>query len=398
MKKLWFWIVVGLIVRVVVSGLVIHPDIRGHNLASYYVSQKNEWLTFYDHLSKLPRSDALVQLYGDGLFIYPPLAYYSHAVFMKFTYPLISDKTFWQLIYDMGGLTKDNNLFVLLITLKLPYIVADLVGLYVLNKILDSKHRFWGSILWLVNPITIYSAYMLGQFDVYISLFIMLAILATQKKKTLWAGVFIGLAALYKPFPLFMLPMLGETFKDKVKSISIGLAVYLLGIAPFLTSTGFKTYALLASQTDKLVFAKIMVSGSQYLSLFYVGLAALYWFRFIQPKALPFIAWLSAPLLLFYSVTHFHPQWFTWAAGLLTLLAVTYKKARLPIAIFTLFYFVTVLFFEPSLNFGLFGINFNLSSWLNPKFPSDQLVSTIRSLLLATAIIIPFTTKTTEND
>lgn len=388
-KKLFPFIILAVILRVVISSLVIHPDIRGHNLASYFISQQNEWLTFYDHLSKLPRQDPLVKLYTDGLFIYPPLAYYTHAIFMKFTFPFVSHDTFWRLIHDMGSLTKNKDLFVLLVTLKLPYLVADIISLFILNKILDVKNRFWGSIVWLFNPITLYSAYMIGQFDIYITMFIFLGILAMSKKKTILSGVFMGLASLYKPFPLFLLPLLGENTKDKVKATAAGVLTYFLGILPFvLTSPGFKNYALLASQTDKITYAKIMVSGSQYIPLFYLGLILIYWLNFYKPKLLSPVVWLVSPLLLFYSVTHFHPQWFTWSAGLLTLIAVTKRKSVLPVLVLVMLYFLIILTFEPSLNFGLFGINFNFFDWLNPRFPADQFVSMLRGGIFATSLAV----------
>lgn len=388
-KKLFPFIILAIILRVVISGLVIHPDIRGHNLASYFISQQNEWLTFYDHLSKLPRQDPLVKLYTDGLFIYPPLAYYAHAIFMKFTFPFVSQDTFWRLIYDMGSLTKNKDLFVLLATLKLPYLVADMISLFILNKILDAKNRFWGSIIWLFNPITLYSAYMIGQFDIYITMFIFLGIWAMSKKKTILSGVFIGLASLYKPFPLFLLPLLGENTKDKIKAVTAGVGTYILGILPFvLTSPAFKNYALLATQTDKITYAKIMVSGSQYLPLFYVGLVLIYWLNFYKPKLLSPSVWLVSPLLLFYSVTHFHPQWFTWSTGLLTLIAVTKRKSVLPVLVLVILYFLIILTFEPSLNFGLFGINFNFFDWLNPRFPADQFVSMLRGGIFATSLAV----------
>ncbi len=391
-KKLLPFLILAIILRIIIAGFVLHPDIRGHNLASYFISQQNEWLTFYDHLNKLPRTDKLVNLYTDGLLVYPPLAYFTHAIFMKLTFPFVSHDTFWQLIYDMGSLTKNKDLFVLLVTLKLPYLIADIISLFVLNKILDTKNQFWGSIIWLFNPITLYSAYMIGQFDIYITMFIFLSVLAISKKKTVLSGIFMGLASLYKPFPLFLLPLLGENTKDKIKAVTVGVGTYILGILPFvLTSPGFKNYALFATQTDKLTYAKIMVSGSQYLPLFYVGLALIYWLNFYKPKLLTPSMWLISPLLLFYSVTHFHPQWFTWSAGLLTLIAVTKRKSVLPVLVLVVLYFLIILTFEPSLNFGLFGINFNFFDWLNPRFPADQFVSILRAILAATslAVLIP---------
>ena len=157
---------------------------------------------------------------------------------------------------------------------------------------------------------------------------------------------------------------------------------YGLIISPYLGSVAFKHYALLASQADKLEYAKIMVSGSQYLSLFWVGIILLYWWNLFDYKRTPIWGWYISALLLFFSVTHWHPQWFTWISVTLIFAWIYRLKTRLPIFILLLCYTFIVLTFEQSLNFGLFNINFNLSPWI-----SDQLVSMFRALLAATSII-----------
>ena len=304
MKKLVPFLILGLVIRLGLMAWTIHSDIRGHNFAAYLIAQKGEIFSFYDHLRLLPRSDPLVRLYHDDLFIYPPLAYLTHALFNKVLYPFYPQNLFNLLILDIGQTAHNPQLPWLLILLKLPYLVADVFCLLIIRKILEPKFQYLGSLLWIFNPVTIYASYMLAQFDIFIALFLLLA-LSSMKL----SPVFIGLAAGFKPFPLFFLPFLPG---NKLKNVLMGLLTYLVLLSPYLGSIGFRQYALLASQSDKITYAKIMVSATQYIPLFFVGVVAFFWWNYYKEKSLPAWSWPMSVLLLFYSFSHFHPQWFVW--------------------------------------------------------------------------------------
>ena len=375
MKKLTPFLLLGLGLRLFLMSSTVHPDIRGHNLAAYLIAQKGQILDFYDYISRLPRTNPLVILYHDGLFIYPPLAYLTHAVFNFFLYPLYPQRPFDLLILDIGQAKGLPDFGLLTFLLKFPYLVADVFSLLILRKILDSKYHFLGSILWIFNPLTLYSAYMLSQFDIFIALFLLLA-LAYPKL----SPIFIGLSAGFKPFPLFFLPFLSGS---KLKNIATGLLTYLLSLLPYMRSVGFRQYALLANQTDKIVYAKIMVSSSQYLPLFFVAVIVLFWWHYFSPKSLSTWGWQLAFLLAFFSLTHFPPQWFTWTAPFLLLALINKPATRLPILVLLVSYALIIFSFEPSLNFGLLGLNYSLASIL-----SDQNVSLIRAAFAATSLVV----------
>ena len=172
MRKLWIWVVIGLVIRVILMATTINPDIRGHNLAAYFISQKGELFAFYDHLRLLPRDHIFIKVYRDDLFIYPPLAYWTHAAFMAVLAPLYPWDTFDRLVTDMGWLMREpQGLPQLLVLLKFPYLVADAFGLWLILKLVEKKHQFKVALMWIFNPITIYASYMMGQFDIFIVLF-----------------------------------------------------------------------------------------------------------------------------------------------------------------------------------------------------------------------------------
>lgn len=381
MKKVSIWLIVGIILRVAFMATTAHPDIRGHNLGGYLIAQKGEVFGLYDYISRLPRDNILVQIYHDDLFIYPPLAYLFQGLSLKLFSPFIHWPLFEQMIVDFDAARTLPGFSTLMVWLKMPYLLADIGVLYLLFKLVDKKHHVITEALWAFNIPVLYSAYMLGQLDVFMVLFILGSVLlATQKKHTL-AAVAMGLAAGFKPFPFFLLPFLPG---NRIKNVLIGLGTYFVIILPYLGSTGFRQYALLAPQADKIWYAKILVSGSQYLPLFVVGLVVLFWLS--TRSARPAWEWPLYVLLLFYSVVHFHPQWFAWVSPLLIIYLATHKKRWPLVGTLLLAYVGIVLSFEPSLNFGLFGLNYNLFQSIAKYYPPDQLVSGLRGVLAGTSL------------
>lgn len=395
MKKIFLIIVIGLILRILLMLLIIHPDIRGHNLAAYLISQKGEIFSFYDYIGKLPRNNHWAEMYHDGLFIYPPLAYLTLAVPMWVLGPIYPWSAFFTLVNETGLLKLDPAWPWLMFLLKLPLLIMETVGFIWLYKKVNSQKRVLFTVLWSFNIIILFSAYMMGQFDLVIGILIAISAILSMERPAFLSAILLGIAAGFKPFPLFLLPFLGTNIGQKIKYTLLGITTYGLIIAPYLGSAGFRHYALLASQSDKLTYAKILLSGSQYLSLFWVGFAVLLWLNYRRFKLYPVWGWFISVLLLFYSVTHWHPQWFTWVSVLLLWAWVHKKPARFPITMLMVGFFAILMLFEQSLNFGMFNINFDLFAWVNLHFPGDELVSMIRAGFLATSLITVLSLKET---
>lgn len=382
MRKLFGWLAVGLILRLIVIPTALHPDFRAYNLAAYLISQKGRLLTFYDYISYLPRSDPLVITYGDGLFIYPPLAYLTHALFMAVLSPLYPWGAFQTLISDIGSVRTTAGFTPLMYLLKLPYLVADIAGLILIWRLVESRFRRLAVVLWWFNPVSVYTSYLLSQFDIFVAVFLLAAVLVFSRRPAL-AAILVGLAAGFKPFPLLLAPFLGQSLPAKIKSVLLAGLSFGLTIVPYLGSTAFKHYALLAPQSDKLWYAQIAVSGAQYLPVFFVGYFLLLWWNYYQPRRLPLWAWLATPLLLFYAVTHYHPQWLMWVTPFL-LLAWIYKPAtRLPTVILLAAYFILIFAFDSSLSVGLFLPQFSAPAWL-----SNQWASLVRAVFFSSSLAL----------
>ena len=277
----------------------------------------------------------------------------------------------------MGQASQNPQYSQVLFLLKLPYLFVDLIILWLLLKLVDVKHKLLATGLWAFNLPLIYSAFLMGQFDIFLVLAFVVAMYFSSRRPII-AAFSLAIGAGFKPFPLFLLPFLPGS---KIKNISLGAITYFLIILPYLSSPGFKQYALLAQQSDKMWYAKIMVAGSQYLPLFMVGFVLLFWLQYFFSKRLPYWAWPMSVLLLFYSVTHYHPQWFSWVTPFFILTFIHFRKTLPQLLTLLLCHLVIVLSFDSSLNFGLFGINFRLPL-------TDQMVSFARGVLAATSLAL----------
>jgi len=380
MKNIVFKIVllVSIALRVILMSNTIHPDFRAVNFAGFLIAQKGEVFSFYDFIRKLPRNDYRVNLYGDDLFIYPPLAYLSHGLANLLLSPFYPSNAFDTLLVDVGSLRQVSNYQGFIFLLKLPYLIVDFLCLWFIRKLVSNDKKNFISLIWLFNPVNLYVTYMIGQFDIFICLFLILSLVYPKL-----SGIWIGIAAGFKPFPLFLLPLLPGS---KIKNLFLGIVTYGIIIAPYLPSQGFRQYALVASLSDKIQYAKVMVSGSQYLSIFFVALIFIYALHATKEKIFSNTIWLALPFLLFYSVTHFHPQWFIWASPFFALVWVKFVQARLYILGLLLFYAVIVLSFDTSLHLGLFGLNGDPLSIAYKYYPKDELISLVRSAFAATSL------------
>ncbi|MAG59626.1 hypothetical protein CMO96_02440, partial [Candidatus Woesebacteria bacterium] len=319
MKKIIPWLVIAIAIRLLVASVTLHPDLRAYARASYLISQEGMVFNFYDaNLGGL----------SNDILNYPPIAYLSTAPFMTILSSFYPWDLFQTLLHDFDKVYGDPQLPLLLFLLKSPYIIFDLVGLLLIGQLFrEHKKRFWAQIVWLFNPITIYTSYMMGQSDLLIALFILLAIVMAAKKKYLWAAVSLGVGGGVKLFPLLLIPFLvlqgGKTLGERLKIFAVAIGTFLAIISPYLPSVGFRQYALVASQTDKMLFAKIPVSGAEFLPIFVVLFGLLIWLCFQKPDRIALWQWFLIVLLSFFGLTHYHPQWFVWTVPLLILLVVS---------------------------------------------------------------------------
>lgn len=378
-KSWWFpWLMIGLALRLILMPFTVHPDIRAFDLGAYLISQKGELLTFYDHLAHLSPDNPLLKNFPADFFIYPPLSYLVPAAFMAVLAPLYNFPFNDVFLQSMEMAYQKIEFYQTLFLLKFPYLFFDFLLVYLLCRIFSGEKGKLAFKFWMINPITLYTTFAIGQIDIFPTLLVVAALFSVVRNKKELSVLMLGIGGAFKLFPLLLIPIfvlvLKRKFWQRVKLLIIGLVPYLLIILPYgMISPMYRYSAFLAVQTQKMLYMKLFLSGAEYISIFAFGYFSLLLLadKFTDRKE---ILWkLSlALMLLFFSVTHYHPQWFLWITPFIIWdLVVNGKKHLFYITGLMICYSMIVLFFEPSLHLGLFA----------PVFPSLLKLTTLTDIV-----------------
>lgn len=342
MKKIWVVLIFAIILRLFLAFATFHPDIQALSDSGKFVS-RGSLLNLYDQ-----SSETLV-------LNYPPLIYWYFG--------------FFNLLFN--GNTA---------LLKLSYLIFDLLLALLLYKIVDPKKGVSVISFWLFNPVNLYATYMMGQFDIIPAFFTMLSIYYIAKNKLVYAAFALGVGMAFKLYPIFLiipLIILASGFWAKIKLAAFAILPYGVSILPYLSSNSFRSNALFASQSSKSLYANIPLSGGESILLF--PLSVLLFYLFIWNKKADKLSYWKIyliPLLLFFSFTHFHPQWLIWVVPFLFIDLVKEKfKNLLPVLIIFGSWFISLFFFDSSLTLGIF-------SPLIPSFKNFRSIWDILSLNL----------------
>ena len=342
-------VIIGLLVRILLSVSTYHQDIGAITLSSHYIVNKGEWFSFYDRSGQ--DANKTIFNYQSLSYLIPATFYAPFSGFVSKTAQKYVNAD-WQKSYS--GSTNLELLFY-----KLPMVFADILIFFILGVILrKSQHLKTAQLFWALNPVAIFVSSVIGQVDVFIALFLLLAILFQTKNKRYVALTFVALSALIKPVGLVLLPFFVlenkndtklKTILSSVGGLLFGLMVYLLGILPFLGSTAYRHYALFADQINKTVHAGVEISDGTIIPYFFIALTFIY-FLFLEKKKNTLQ---STVLILLSSLvfTNFHPQWLVWVMPLILLA----QKDNWHFSLFFLASWLLVLFsFDRTLHLGSF--------------------------------------------
>ena len=355
MKKFYKWLIsLGILLYLCISVVTYHPDLRAFILAGKFVNQ-GEVFTFYDHVSKLPQDNLVKKIYGDDIFIYPPLAYLIPSAFYL-PFSGVMAKITDSIIESDNVISRGNLAYFPLLIYKLPFLFFGILTFLYLPKLFTKKENGQlAQLIWLLAPVTLFVTAVVGQVDVILTFFLLLALIKIKKGSLGWASVFIALSALIKPLGLALLPLIAiKAFKKgglkKVfNSVAPGVAVWLVFILPYIGSPAFKMYALMASLAGKSTYAGIAIAGSTSIPWLYIAyiLIAIY----LYTNKLSLIQSIGLTILSTLAFNHFHPQWFLWLMPWLLYYAITTGKHYLWMILIFCWVFIW-LSFDPSLGLG----------------------------------------------
>ncbi len=379
-------------------GISYHPDLSGQLLSGYFFAFEGV-TNVYDHLATLPSDHPLVKNFGVGdIFIYPPLTYFTIGSFVKFSSLFVPENFFLNLMNGMSiyqpGLSWN------LIILKLPYLLVDIGMAFALASLFDKeKQKKWAFLLWLFNPVTFYATFSMGVFDIIPAIFTVLSLYFAKQKKLPLAAVMLSIGAAYKQYPIFLLPFIvfsAKDFREGVKVAVCGIIPYLLTVAPFLSSSAFK-YMVFGAKSQKEFYMEWMVSGSEGLFPYLIGVVLLYLHAYRNKTLIPKLwKYYLGIFLLLFSVTHYHPQWFIWIAPFIVieLVSTEFYNLWLDLTLFACYVFI-VLTFDNSLSVGMFSVlNQNLNQFpgidkiISSKTDIFALKSYVRSLFAGVSLFL----------
>lgn len=373
----WYfkWLVVGIFIRLFLSAITFHPDIWAISFAGKIFTDGGV-LNIYEYLNNLPNNSGYLN-YGRDFFTYPPLAYFILGFFHFIFSPFLSETFYSSLFVNFSNPFQTNGFLIHMFFIKLPYLLFDIPIAFLLTKFFeDENKKKMAYLLWLLNPVVLYSTYMIGQFDIIPVFFVVLSLYYLSIKKDVLAFLSIGLGGALKFFPLLLLPFSAFSLSKNWKSfkmILIGFTPFLLFSLFFLNSEAFRKLVLFNAQSQKILYAGINISGADTLFLFVIGYIFIaITFIFNRQKNWTSIwKYFLTILLLLFALTNFHPQWFIWIVPLLIIFTVENIKYQWIVYTLIFSYFLIILTFDYSLSLGLF----------RPIFPNLPASSSILDFL-----------------
>jgi len=392
----------GVLIRLVLMPITYHPDLLGHSFSAYFLAYEGK-INLYDTLASLPPDHPLVKNFGVGdIFIYPPLTYYTLGFFRFLVKPFADPNLIPWLMVHLDSLHSYPRLFEHLFLFKLPYLFLDIGLAFLLTKFFDDpKKKKLAFILWMFNPVAIYVSFMIGQLDLLPVFFSVLSLFLYKKKKNYLSMISMGIAASYKMYPLFLiLPLaflISDKFKERLKLTLAGIFPFVFFIAPYLSSSAFRAMVF-SPKSQKMLFMNWPLSGAEAVYPFVLFLSIITFLSYYQKINITPLPYFLAILLLIFSVTHFHPQWFLWVVPFLVLELVDNNFENIVLALVIFFgWILLTLLFEPSLSFGLFNPLWpdleratGLSEIIGKYTNVFQLKSLIRSVFAGASVFLIF--------
>lgn len=372
LKKYWFILLAGLLLRIFLASFTFHPDLRNTSIVSTIILREGN-LNPYDFAENL--KDERRKIYSNETTDDLPLVYWINIPVQFLLRPFVNSQVEYTYLSKIEDAYGKPELFWYLFISKLPFILFDMaLGVILLNLVAISQKRKI-LLFWMFNPFTLWATAAIGQFDIIPTFFMILSLLFLKREKPGWAAFSLGMAAAIKSFAFLIVPFLiflPGSWKERIKIFLIFLIPWVFSVLPYLGSAGFRHNALFAPQLGKILYSKIPLSGGESVFLVPSLLVMLYLVYLMKKRtAEDFLAFSLGGLLLTLAFTHFHIQWFLWVLPLLSLIFINSNNARISIGLLGFSLVLMLFLFESSLQVKLFA----------PLFPVLNNASGVAELL-----------------
>jgi hypothetical protein len=371
-KKINLLIICAIILRVFFAAFFYHPDIKSQHFHGTLLGKgiTNIYNYLDEHRRELPYTDT---------FNYPPLTYYFlgsyNLLAISVAGPSLVD---W--LWDWGPHAQQNpQIYFYLLLLKLPYLAADIGVLWLLLKITKGENIQKRLVyIWLFNPISLYAIYMIGQFDILPTLLTVCCLAAFLHKRYHLSGLFLGLGAAMKTYPLLLYPFIALSMPNITIVLSTAVVTgifYLLPGFPFINSLAFRV-SVFQSGLSKRIIATPWYGLLYLISLFVKKFRSgdlIFWFFVVTSGIVMFI--------------NFNPQWVVWMLPFFAILVSRHPKLLYPGIAFIILYFIRVILIpDQYMLVGMYvpTISFTTSiPALSTILPQADLVTKVSQVLLS---------------
>jgi len=232
----------------------------------------------------------------------------------------------WMTVEALQGFCAQPHLHGLLVLLKAPYALAELLMIWMLLRSplwFGAVRRRMAWVLWL-NPVTLYLVYLCGTWDIIVVSALVASVVLLRRHLS-WSGLVFAVAGIMKVFPLLLFPFVvlslkaggrrRQTFASSVL-VTVGLwfvAGTWSGVNMSAIAFGMPHYDMVTTSLLSLRYLH------DRLYLFIIGYVLLVCHAVQQEEASVsgLMRYSAAALLLFYSLCFFHPQYVLWGVPFL---------------------------------------------------------------------------------
>jgi len=368
MKKI---ILLVSIFYLLIAPITYHPDTK---LVLYYPTLGNEkvW-DIYTYLNN--NKDSAPK------FHYPPFNYW----LLKTQLPLVKLVGGTGLVPWLSANSAEaflsKNIFLYNLATKLPLLILIMFSGFIIYKIVikagysEIKARMV-VIIWLLNPVTLYSGVMMGQNDI-LAILPFLVGLYYYFNYPYIAFIFFGIGSSVKSFPLIWSIVLAAIYPTKnwVKRIMLAVIptlIYAGTLLPYIKYDYFRYDVLNSGLSTRIFEAVIDIGFGDKLLIVPVLLVILVLIGIknnLGNNMLGVAKILVAASFIILGFSHFHPQWFMWIMPFLSIyLVVTNKNYFINLFFVLPWLGVILLFPDKFLSYGILGP-------INPSLINLPLVS-----------------------
>jgi hypothetical protein len=225
----------------------------------------------------------------------------------------------------VSSLGPDIHLFLFLG--KIPFLVCDFAIAYLLYQLFDDRKKSSLALkFWMINPLGIYTSYIFGQFDIIPTVFVVVSLYFAKKRRYYASFLSLGIGASFKLYPLlFTIPLAiivskGESKMKLLKYLSCSFIPYAIPMIPYMWP-GIILQTTAAPGAAFLLNFKIHIFYFDWLYPYVIlyGLIVLYAYYHDNWSFEETWKLLLVILLLYFSTSHFHPQFFVWITPFIAL-------------------------------------------------------------------------------